>query len=266
MLKKEVMMFYEVQSDYFKDEDEIIKFEDISSYFHQETAQFTNGVYEGTKLVLTLYIKNRQKPYVIKIDSNKEEKYKLVYTLSYAIAKYREDEILKNLANKIKIIFKTQKDFELHFWDDKLEVVYIGDKNHYLPFEVKSVKTQKNFITFESENKRNECIYTNTISDVALFLKLISTQSYFKDESQKAHEKDKKLYFIYLGLVFVFGLNGYFEICCMDVEFIEIISKLSQILLGVFILTAPFFYIARKFNAKKIKKEFENLYKDKEKS
>lgn len=258
---KNRVLSYEAQSDYFKDSDEIIKFEDIISYFHQETAQFTNNVYEGTKLVLTLYIKNRAKPYIIKIDSNKEEKYKLVYTLSFAIAKYREDEIIKNLTTNTKIIFKTQNDFELHYLDDKLEVVYINSKDHYLPFEVHSVKTEKNFITFKNQNGRKECIYTNTISDISIFLQLISTKDYFKDETKKALMRDKKSYFIFLGLIFIFGLNGYFKVCCMDVEIIEIFSQLAMILLGIFILCAPFFYLVSIFNANKIRKEFENLIK-----
>jgi hypothetical protein len=41
--------------------------------------------------------------------------------------------------------------------------------------------------------------------------------------------KDKKSYFIFLGLVFIFGLNGYFKVCCMDVKIIEIVSQFAMI-------------------------------------
>ena len=62
-----------------------------------------------------------------------------------------------------------------------------------------------------------------------------------------------------MGLLLIFGLNGYFEICYMDNDFVDIISSLSMVMLGVVIFTSPVFFLARKWNDKKIQEERDNL-------
>ncbi len=254
-IKKRVISF-EKESDYFKDDEIIIKFEDITAFYHQETIQITNSVYEGNELKFTLYLKNQIKPYIIRIDSNKKDKYKQIYNLSYEIATFRAKNILKEFEENEAIEFMTLKDFKLILSKDNiLKLEYLGDKNHYEPFVVHKVKMQKNLLMFESQNKREEMIYANSISDVGLFLQLISTQNYFIDESQKIHKKERKIYLIMIGLMVIFGLNGYFEFCCMDNDFVDVVSSLSMIMLGVVILTSPLFWFVGKWNDKKIEEE-----------
>ena len=193
-IKKRKISF-EKQSDYFKDNEIIIKFEDIISYYHQETMQLTNSVYEGNELKFTLCLKNQAKPYIIKIDSNKKDKYKQIYNLSWAIANFRAKNILKEFEEG-SIEFQTLNNFKLVLSKQNiLELQYINDKNHYEPFVVKSVKMQKNFLVFESENARKESVFANNISDIVLFLELISKEAYFIDESQEIYKKERKLYF-----------------------------------------------------------------------
>ncbi|MDZ7819482.1 MAG: hypothetical protein U5K55_13155 [Aliarcobacter sp.] len=220
-IKKRVISFEE-ETSYFKDDETIIKFEDIIAFYHQETMQLTNSVYEGTKLKFTLFLKNQIKPYIIEIDSNKKEKYKQIYNLSYEIASFRTKNILKEFEEKETIEFLTLNDFKFILSKDNfLKLEYLGNKSHYEPFVVHKVKMQKNFLLFESENERKESVFANNISDIALFLKLISKVNYFEDESQKIYKKEKKLYFFMMSLLVIFGLNGYFELCCMDNDFIE---------------------------------------------
>lgn len=254
-IKKRKISF-EKESDYFKDDESIIKFEDITAFYHQETVQVTNSVYEGTKLKFTLFLKNQIKPYIIEIDSNKKDKYKQIYNLSYEIATFRTKNILKEFEEKEAIEFLTLNDFKLILSKDNiLKLEYLENKSHYEPFVVHKVKMQKNLLIFQAQNKRQETISANSISDIVLFLQLISTLNYFIDESQKIYKKEKKLYFIMMGLLVVFGLNGYFEICCMDNDFVDVVSSLSMILLGVVIFTSPVFWFARKWNDKKMEEE-----------
>lgn len=254
-IKKRIISF-ENESDYFKDDESIIKFEDIIAYYHQETMQLTNSVYEGNELKFTLYLKNKIKPYIIKIDSNKKDKYKQIYNLSYSITSFRAKKILKEFEEKDYIEFLTLNDFKLILSKDNiLKLHYLDNKNHYEPFVVHKVKMQKNLLIFESLNKRQERIYANSISDIALFLQEILKQNYFIDESEKIYRKEKKLYFIMIGLLVIFGLNGYFEICCMENDFVDIVSSLSMILLGVVILTSPVFWFVGKWNDKKMEEE-----------
>ena len=258
-IKKRVISF-EKGSDYFKDDEQIIKFEDITAFYHQETMQLTNSVYEGNELKFTLHLKNQIKPYIIKIDSNKKDKYEQIYNLSYAITSFRAKNILKKIEQKEAIEFSTLNDFKLTLSkDNSLELHYFGNKNHYEPFVVHKIKMQKNLLIFESLNKRQEIIYANSISDISLFLQEISKQNYFEDESQKIYKREKKLYFIMMSLLVIFGLNGYFEFCCMNNDFVDIISSLSKILLGVVILTSPVFWFVRKWNNKKIE-EINDIY------
>ena len=257
-IKKRVISF-ESGSDYFKDNETIIKFEDIISYYHQETMQLTNSVYEGNELKFTLYLKNQAKPYIIKIDSNKKDKYKQIYNLSYEIATIRAKNILKEFEEG-SVEFQTLNDFKLVLSKQNiLELQYLGNKNYYEPFVVKSVKMQKNFLIFESEKARKESAFANNISDIALFLELISKENYFIDESQKIYKKERKLYLFMMGLLVIFGLNGYFDFCCMDNHFIDVVSSLSMIMLGVVIFTSPAFFLAKKYNDKKIQEERDNL-------
>lgn len=250
-IKKRVISF-ESGSDYFKDDENIIKFEDIISYYHQEIKQFTNSVYEGNELNFTLFLKNQTKPYMIKIDSNKKDKYKQIYNLSHEIASFRTKNILKEFEENKVVEFGTLNDFKLILSkNNSLKLHYLGNKNHYEPFVVNKVKMKKNLLIFQAKNKRQEIISANSISDIALFLQLISTQNYFIDESKKIYKKEKKLYFIMMGLLVIFGLNGYFEFCCMENDFIDVISSLSMILLGVVVLTSPFFWFVGKWNSKK---------------
>jgi hypothetical protein len=258
-IKKRVISF-ENGSDYFKDDENIIKFGDIISYYHQETKQFTNSVYEGNELNFTLFLKNQTKPYIIKIDSNKKDKYKQIYNLSHEIASFRSKNILKEFEENKFVEFGTLNDFKLILSKENiLKIKYLNNKNHYEPFVVYKVKIQKNLLILESENGRKESIFANNISDIALFLELISKESYFFDESQKIYKKEKKLYFFMIGLLVVFGLNGYFEFCCMENDFIDVVSSLSMILLGVVVLTSPVFWFVRKWNDKKMEEERDNL-------
>ena len=184
-IKKRKISF-ENKSDFFKDDENIIKFEDIKAYYHQETKQITNSVYEGTKLKFTLFLKNQIKPYIIEIDSNKKEKYNQIYKLSNLIGTFRAKNIMKELEENDVVEFMTLNDFKLILSKDNiLKLEYLGDKNHYESFVVYTVKMQKNLLVFQSQNKREEIIYANSISDVALFLQLISIQNYFIDESQR---------------------------------------------------------------------------------
>lgn len=253
-IKKRVIDFHR-GNDYFKDDENIIKFEDIRAFYHQETKQLTNSVYEGNELTFTLYLKNQSKPYIIKIDSNKKDKYRQIYNLSHEIATFRVKKILEEFEEK-SIEFLTLNDFKLILSKENiLKIEYLNNKNHYEPFTVKSVKMQKNLLVFENENGRKESVFANSISDIALFLQLISKESYFFDESQNIYEKEKKLYFFMMGLLVVFGLNGYFEFCCMENDFVDVISSLSMIMLGVVVLTSPVFWFVRKYNDKKMEEE-----------
>jgi hypothetical protein len=243
--------------EYFFDGEQRIEFENITSYYHQETSQTTNNIYEGIKLRVVLHIKYFQKPYIIEIDSNKEEKYKLVYTLSLAITQYRKKKILEELAFKKKVVFQTQNHFVLEFEESgTLKLIY----EDYQPFTVQKVKLEGYLITlFGADKSEEEFIYAYTISDISLFVELMNAQSYFSDETLAKEERETKLSNMLIILIVIFGVNGYFEVCCMENDFVEFVSDLSLFLVKLTLLLAPFGIIAHLVNNKKKQKEMRNL-------
>lgn len=247
--------------EYFFDGEQRIEFANITSYYHQETSQITNHIYEGTKLRVVLHIKYFQKPYFIEIDSNKEEKYKLVYALSFAIAQYRKKKILEELAFKKKVVFQTQNHFVLEFEESgTLKLIYQDKKGHYQPFEVQNVKLEKHLLTlFAKDTSQEEFIYTYTISDISLFLELMKSQSYFSDETLAKEKRKTKLSYILMVLVVLFGINGYFEVCCMENDFVEFVSDTSLFLVQLTLLLAPFAIIVNILNNKQKQKEIRTL-------
>jgi len=255
-IKKRTILFDEA-NEYFTDDGEHIYFENIIAFYHQETAQITNSVYEGTKLVFTLILKYHPKPYIIKIDSNKEEKYKLIYTLSNAIAQYRSKKILEVLESTKKSEFQTLRDCKLLFHDGILELHYTNKKSHYQPFVINCVKLQKNLLVFSDNENQEELFYANSISDIGVFLQIISHEPFFSDETKALKKRDTKLYFLLLALMVLFTINGYFEICCMENDFVEFASDLSQFLLTLALFLSPLYWIVDKLNRKKIQKEME---------
>ncbi|MDD2652227.1 MAG: hypothetical protein PHX44_04165 [Sulfurimonas sp.] len=252
-IKKRAIRFDEA-NDYFEDDGRTIRFEDILSFYHQEIMQVTNSVYEGTKLVFTLYLKNDTKPYIVEIDSNKEDKYKTIYTISNAIARYRAKKILANLQNGQGEVFETLRDFNLSFENGVLELCYTKNR-----FAVQKVKLQKNLLVLECEDGSKETLYANSISDIGIFLQIVSTKDFFSDETDTIKKRDDKAYFVLMALMAFFGINGFFDICCMQNDVLEGVSRLSQVMLGVFIMTAPVFWLSSKSNYKKMKKEMDSL-------
>jgi hypothetical protein len=239
--------------EYFFDGEQRIEFENITSYYHQETSQTTNNIYEGIKLRVVLYIKYFQKPYIIEIDSKKEEKYKLIYTLSLAITQYRKKKILEELAFKKKVVFQTQNYFVLEFEESgTLKLIY----QDYQPFTVQKVKLEGYLITlFGADKSEEEFIYAYTISDISLFVELINAQSYFSDETLAKEERKTKLSNMLIILIVIFGVNGYFEVCCMENDFVDFVSDTSLFLVQF----TPLMVISYILEKKQKQKEMRNL-------
>lgn len=253
-IKKRTILFDE-GNEYFRDDAEIFSFEDITAFFHQETAQMTNGVYEGTRLLFTLIFKNRVKPYIIEIDSNKEAKYKLIYTLSNSIAHFRAKEILENVESGKMLLFQTLRDVKLVYENGMLELHYTNKKSHHEPLFVTKVQLKKNLLIFENKDGDEEALYANTISDIATFLQLIVTKPFFSDLTDEINKRDAKLYVVLISAILILGLNGYFELCCMQNKFVDMASTLSMLLLWILLIVSPFYWVIGKSNAKKVDKE-----------
>jgi hypothetical protein len=236
-----------LNSDFFKYDEQSIMFEDIAAYYHQETKHFTNGIYEGTNLRLTLKLKNRVKPYTIEINGNQEQKYKAIITLSQAIASYRTKKILEAIESQIPVVFESLNGLKIEYRNNEF---LLSDT------PVKAV-LEKNILYFECKDGKKEKIYADTISDIACLMQLLSTKNYFRNNTRQIEQKNRRLYIVFMIFLVLFGLNGFFELCCMKFLFVDVISTLSMILLGVVVFTAPMYLLVARANAKKTEKEYE---------
>lgn len=235
------------QENYFLDDDRKINFEEVLEYYHKETKHFTNSVYEGTNLNLILKIKGFEKNYEIQIDSNKEEKYQTIYNLSKKILKFRQNSLLQKFRATKNVTFKIlNKDIFIEILNDEIYIRYYNEMSHYKDFKVEKIILKDECFYFSSSS-RKEKILAQNISDKEFLFELIDKKIEYK--------KQKKIPF-YLFIVFVtlFGLNGWFDFCCMNNLFVEVTSTLSSILLLVWIVVYPLIkFVVQPINDKKIK-------------
>lgn len=72
-------------------------------------------------------------------------------------------------------------------------------------------------------------------------------------KAKKSIKRRETLSF-YMGLLVIFGLNGYFDFCCMHNHFIDVVG-LSMIYVRVVIFTSPAFFLQKIQQIKIRKKE-----------
>lgn len=252
------LLCFEQHTTYFEDDAKRIAFEDCTAYFHEEVRQVTNGVYEGTSLKLTLYLKDSPQPYALEIDSNKQEKYKTVYQISHAIAAYRTKALLEKIQEQQTVVFETLNGLVFTYANGVVRFCVKSGPEHEDFYEAQTIRLQKNSLVCQSKGKRAS-VLLQRVSDGVLFVHLVASLPCFKDESHAKIRRERWLYAIFMGLLVLFGLNGFFAFCCMEAGIIKGISELCRVLLGVVLLVSPAYWLVGKSNEKKMKKEHDAL-------
>jgi len=218
-LKKRVIV-HENGDTFFYDDGVKYLFSDTTSHYHQETFHYTNSVYQGTSLLFALTCKDREKPYRIEIDSNKEAKYKTVYLLSFAIATYRAKMLRKAFEEGCEVRFATLDVFSIVIKDGNIFLECQNKK----PIKVEKIiqsHDKKELELMAQETK--ERIHLNSISDKMLFLELCSQVVPLEEKPLDIFQKAlqtitpiaTKLYLLYIA---TFG-TAYFlqRFCCEDI-------------------------------------------------
>lgn len=244
---------------FFMQGDKKIDFENITSYFHKETRVTTNSVYEGIKLEFGCRVLNREDNIKFLIDSNKDVKYKTIYSISLALEKYRYSRLNDEYKATQKMTFETWNNlFDIVLEGESISINYKGEKSHYKPMKVNKITQQENIIIFHG-NGRTQVVYVQDIADYKLFLELCI--KIISIELNKNDSKLKSIFWKYFIIfIVVFGINGWFKLCCMDNEVIETTSILSSILLGVWAIIYPIQrFIIEPLNNRKREKELNNI-------
>lgn len=260
-LKKRAII-HENSDEFFYDDDIKYLFSDITSHYHSETSHYTNSVYQGTSLLVTVTFLDVEKPYRIEIDSNKEAKYKSVYLLSFAIAAYRAKILRKAFEEGCEVRFATLDVFGIVIKEGDMFLEYPNKT----PIKVEKIlqshdKRGLEFIAQETKERIN----LNSISDKVVFLELSSQVLPLEEKSLSLIQKAlqtitpiaRKLYLLYIT---TFG-TAYFlgRFCCEDIP-VNGWSETGAILL---IFTAIMYTLMHFFivphEIEKREKEMDNL-------
>lgn len=221
---KKRKIVHQNSDEFFYDDVSKYLFSDITSHYHSETSHYTNSVYQGTSLLFTVTFRDVEKPYRIEIDSNKEEKYKTVYLLSFAIASYRTKNIRQAFEEAQEIRFATLDSFDIVLKNGSVYLEYRSASSHHKPLKVEKIlqSYDKKSLEFMMQN-RLEHIEINSISDKMPFLELCSKVvaleekplTFFQKAMQAIMPLATKLYLLYIT---TFG-TAYFlhRFCCESI-------------------------------------------------
>lgn len=218
-LKKRAIV-HENGDEFFYDDGIKYLFSDITSHYHSQTSHYTNSVYHGTSLLFTVTFKDREKPYRIEIDSNKEAKYKTVYLLSFTIAIYRAKMLRKAFEEGCEVRFATLDVFAIVIKNGDMFLEYPNKT----PIKVEKIlqshdKKELEFVVQETKERIN----LNSISDKMLFLELCSQVvpleekplGIFQKAIQTITPLATRLYFLYIATFGTAYFLGHF--CCEDI-------------------------------------------------
>ena len=251
---------YHDKDTHFTDDGTEISFDSIRAYYKRIVSYYSSHIYEGKRLNVDLFLDGKEKVYNLAISTDHIEKYKIVNTLNDAIAEYRLKKYLDLYEETKKVVFQTKfDDYDLVIDGDGVEVVYKNKKAHKGSFHVEKIYHYQGYTTFVSEKKKVQ-ISSALISDSSIFLAMAQNIVEVNYWSNPPIKIEKYLW----GAFLAFGLNGIveysFQVSLLDnIGWIKTLSKLSAILLGIALLSAPVYLLADKFNQRKLRKEAEEL-------
>ena len=262
---KKRKLTYQDGDNFFLDDGKKYHFKDITSYYHIEIEHFTNSIYQGNELDLSLTFKDIEKPYIIHIKSNHEEKYKTVYKLSHGIANYREKYLMQNYNDTKELRFKSfSNDFDIVIKDQDIYVEYLNPI-HNQGFKIEKIYLIDKHIELVGD-KQKEKIAINQISDKLLFLKTIPEfiAMEFKVPFHIKVMAEVMPIFWILYFAYIILLGGSFllhRFCCQEIPKNNY-TEIAAVLLIFTVIMMLFGYITEPLEKRKRKREFENSTKE----
>jgi hypothetical protein len=243
------------EDDFFTVDGERMPFSSISAFYCSSTDYFTNHVYEGNSLRITLEFGEGMRLETYEVDSNHREHYRLLHLIADAIAVFRREKLMAGLRNDGEIFFAIYghgkslhlKDTELYLGEERVGALAIdtGGKQSQFEFEL---------------SKRQFCVNSYRISDSALFLELVAR---LLPVTRKAPSRlERLLGRAFVGAVLILGVNGWvagvFDAGLLrSFPLFEGLSTVAGIVLALWVVLRPFFWLVRRFNAGRMARRLE---------
>lgn len=201
--KKQVT--FHSEDEFFTIDDEVYRFADITAYFMTSTDLYTNGVFEGNRLNVSLRIGGGEDLHRHEVDSQYLKPYHLLQQISAAIESYRAEKLLQCYTEQSYLSLPIKgESTTLYFRDD---ILCLNDE------QVQSCRLniETTAISFEfAQPDKTISIAKSDVSDTALFLYLVaSLKLLVVEEIPETSSKFLRYLFVALG---IFALNGWFDI------------------------------------------------------
>ncbi len=221
-------------------------FKDIYAFYWQSTVQFTNGVYTDDVITIRLFFSDREDPIELKQSTDNKDDYKIILEIANAIKLWRMKKLSEQYQLNKKVTFQTcVAEKKIHLTDNQLFIDQMPVKTLYL-------NTNGNTPLIECLLDEKKYVFSSSeISDIDCFLEMASDRKLIQPK-QPSKLKQPLQYGLYASVT-VLGLNGWFDLYNPN-EFINGISVFSQIILSVWLITAPMYLLVAWRNSIKMKK------------
>lgn len=243
---------FENGTSFFSDKNGEIRFSEIESFHVSSVNHFTNSVYQGHEYILKLGLKDGHGYYVLEACSNRTGSYETICRIHDALSLHMKERLEKAYDSGREIRFPTYGN--KHFLSIHKDKISVHPGNPKKPsFEVTEIirRNDGNVLELSGGGFRVK-VLPEEISNEHVFRsiagKIIPFQ--LKRPSHACLFLKRCGYFVLL----VSGLNGWFKFFPV-VFWVDAICTYAGILLAVCLFTTPFFFLAQKWNDRRMLKD-----------
>ena len=224
---------------------ERIEFDAISVVFEQQTDHYFSQVYQGKTLTLELQFNDGRSPWRVSVDNKPihAHHYAAMFQLAHRISAYRQHKIQVAHKKGEPVYFRTrQPDYQLKLIGHQLSLI---DHAHNADHRVVEVVQQNHHLIIKTQSGQTQRFALAALSDSETLLGLIHHQAWFKEGEGHHAKQTLWILALSLSLFLVVGLNGWFEWCCMDWLWVEIISKFASLILIFAVMFLPVLILSK---------------------
>ncbi len=246
---------------------ESVHFDEVEHFFQRITEHYQYSVYTGKTVNLHLVFYGDRPSLQIEAKTPEYDVYGVVFRLSEFLADYRFQKMQKIHQQGECLSFSIrQKRFRyyLTLQSEDLTFVEICPRldlpDEHQRHKVEQILLQDSIFRFCFAGGGSKTVPSAAIADVSVFFVLISATPLLCLFPEKKNPRfERACNIVWLLLLLLFALNGWFEFCCMDLLWIQLPSVLAKIIVMIgMILTPVSFFVTNPFNSRSKAREAEH--------
>jgi len=250
-LRKKKVSYTEGKA-FFRDKNGAIPFEEVEAFFVSSVNHYTNSVYEGHEYILTLALKGAESYYVLEASTPCKASYALLCRLHGALQAHVSRRITEARGAGHDVVFPTYgKKWRLILKKDRLIVDRLKGRKD--SFDVRKIVQSYDGQRFKLiGDTHNVSLFHEHLANSHAFFPLVRGLIPF--ERTPKSQVSTWLARCGVALVLAGALNHWLRIYQGGFAE-ECISAFSVIIFGVWVFTAPVFYLVGRRNEKKMLKD-----------